>query len=354
MGTTLMVELYVPKGTPRHATAPELVYALRQEGLDVVTTGDLAPRIGPPSSAVRWVGPEAAQPEDAVFAVLAGGGGSLSLEGNFAALLGLYPFGWPGYVTRARELGEVLTDGLPVGVIRFSLDLVSDDEDIKRFATAVDVTRRLYPIVQPIFGMGHTSEIWNPKLFNLIPTEANVMKHGPRDFFSINVWGPSIIQNIEWRRLKEISPVIAHGFEDGGVMAWVKPEHFAEERSNCVHLMEAEIVLGWHGNVDVNVFRALMRLPQVLGGDNPDLHSRLMGWQWDQAGRLTPAPKAEATKNAAFVEIGLPERASAVLREENGIWHKFAIRLAEEIATGNLSMTSDERMAFQRFLEKYA
>jgi len=351
---SFLLEFYVPKATPRPEVSAKLVGILEGHGFRMLLDQDHAPFLGEQRKAVKHLLQEGLSPAAVIEALLAAEGGLVSFDGPFHLALDLFPLGAPGNRNRARQLGESEKGEVALGSVRLFWQYLDPEENTPRLAATVELAHTLYPILHPVFAMGYIDEVWNPALYNLIPTEANVRQHGPRDFFRINIWGPAIIEKIPWRNLAEVPHVATRRYDDGGVGAWLTPVHYAEEQGLCNHPVEAEIVLGWHGEADLRIFRALMRFDEAPGQRHADLHLRLMGWdaQSLKEGRIVVAPNAEEMRKVAFAEIGLPESALPAYKEE-GIWRKFAIRFARDVARGELPMDAEERRAFQVFLETY-
>lgn len=245
MGQYYYLEFYIPKEPLERSLLTSAFDAMEQEGFSILLTKSHPPLFGDSETSASHLGRGEFTIDEAIDIMLAERGGSISFEhGLFHARLSVYASGWIANRNRAKELGESETGEVPFGTVRFAWEHMSaKSQNMRRFQSTLDLGRRLYRVVNPVFGYFHLGEVYEPSGYNLIPTEWNILRHGPKDLFPINFWAPKIARTIEWRSLRNIATLSVVQVEDGGVLLNLIPEQFAFGNYDC--LREGERLLGW-------------------------------------------------------------------------------------------------------------
>lgn len=233
------------KRPPDSGTVLDIVGLMREYGFSVLVDKSHLPMFGDWEATKKYRRYETMTLDEVVAALVKEGGGSIPFaEEPFLISLGIFPLGGLGSQDRAKALGENETGAVPLGSIGLDWDFVSTRVDRReRFGTTIDLGKSMYRILKPVYGFLYIDEVWEPNRYNLIPTERNILNHGPKDVFALNFWSKDIAEGIEWERIEGIDDIFIVPMEDGGLMVHLAVDSFAGY--NWDSLREAERLLEW-------------------------------------------------------------------------------------------------------------
>ncbi len=251
MGRTCYLEFYVQKRPPDSGLVLDLVRLMQESGFSVIVDRYHLPVFGDwevtreYTIAKDYYRHESMTLDEIVATLVKEEGGSIPFaEEPFPIRLSIFPLGGLGREDRAKALGESERGTVPLGSIRLDWDFLSTDVDNReRFLTTLDLGKSTYPILEPVCGFLYFDEIWDYGQYNLIPTERNILDHGPRDLFPLNFWSKDISERIEWRKIESFDDITIEPMEDSGLMIHLAVDSFV--RYSFDGLREAERLLEW-------------------------------------------------------------------------------------------------------------
>lgn len=245
VGQTCLLEFYVQRRPLDSGTVLGIVELMREYGFSVLVDKSHIPMFGDWEATKKYRRYETMTLDEVVAALMKEGGGSIPFaEEPFPIRLGIFPLGGLGNQDRARALGESENGAVPLGSIRLCWQRLSTSIDNReRFLTTIDLGKSVYRILKPVYGFLYIDEVWEPNRYNLIPTERNILNHGPRDVFPLNFWSKDIADGIDWEKVEGIDDLFIVPMEDGGLMIHLAVDSFAGYDWDS--LREAERLLEW-------------------------------------------------------------------------------------------------------------
>ena len=251
MGQTCILEFYVQRRPPDRRLVQDLVGLMQESGFSVIVDECHYPVFGDWEAtrdytlAKDYYRHESMTLDEIVATLVKEEGGSIPFaEEPFPVSLWIYPVGGLGREDRAKALGESETGAVPLGSIELHWGFLSTSADNReRFRTTIDLGKSMYGILKPVCGFLYIDEISDSSRYNLIPTERNILNHGPRDVFPLNFWSKDIADEIDWEKIEGIDDMFIVLMEDGGLMIHLAVDSFAGYDWDS--LREAERLLEW-------------------------------------------------------------------------------------------------------------
>ncbi len=331
-----VLEFYVRKTRPTKRYVESLIEVLESQGLRLRIDDEHAPFFGDLSRDTHEKRAKLSR-EDAIERVVEEGGGGFSFVHNEVAFwIRIYPQGWPGNRERAKRLGESPDGEVALGSVAVEWPWVSDEQETRpRLQKTLELGRVLYSALKPIIGMGYLDEI--------DVTEASILRDGPRQLFRINFWGPEIAKRVDYSVLRDMPGIVIEGLPDGGVLIYVPPERLTGP--DRVDLREAEILLGFRGNVDVGVYSCLIDYFARRRQNDPDGLARELGFREDIIEKGKRAFDAAGRNPDTW--LGLPQHD----------WEGYAEEIARRVGEGQLIVDArdEEQLSaiFRDFVRLY-
>lgn len=245
MGQTCRLEFYVQKRPPDSGMVLDIVELMRKHGFSVLVDKVHRPMFGDWEGTRKYRRHETMTVNEVVAALVKEGGGSIPFaEEPFPISLNIFPLGGLGNQDRAKALEESENGAVPLGSIRLNWGFVRTRVDVReRFRTTIDLGKSMYRALKSIYGFFYIDEVWEPNRYNLIPTERNILNHGPRDVFPLNFWSKDVAEGIDWEKIVGIDDLFTVPMEDGGLMIHLAVDCFAEYDWDS--LRETERLLEW-------------------------------------------------------------------------------------------------------------